>query len=480
VLSVTVLLGYITAVLDYVGHLPYGPDTNGYPAVAKKLASTGHYIGYGYYKLLHTSAVLYSIMYWITTSYQYSYTVLVSAFALCLTLMISIAVSRILGVKARYILGLAVALYLLSPGVGYLDLLQQCIATLYNVSALTTITIFLQSRGNLYLLIPFTILTVAFVVTHITPILLAVLLVIMFSTLAKKRMLIWCFVTTIVIAVAYTLYATAASGDILGHLLATFKSLVKGTIVGPIIRAYEEVPQTQIGLLSWSLLPAINSSYIMLTLWSYIRSKVRSDRKSSSKTINVFLLLTSFYATILLLIAFSAKFATDISRYFWVPAYTTMYFSSTTLLAYATAKCKRPFVAILLLLLMIVPYAYSIYDDPGRNPQVGELRLAPITYWDRIELLPLAVYSYEHYYVVGFHDVRIPIEFTNNASHPRRLISMYYPKHDMLLRAAVDEKVEVPRNTYLIPHKGILKTMRFNNYNVVLNGREHVVLLPAW
>jgi len=480
ILSIIVLLLYIGVVLHYVGYLPYGPDTNGYTYVPIKLASAeGHWLGKGYYKPFHTSAIMYTIAYWITSSYQYAYIVLVCVIALCLTLMVSLAVARLLRTTIRYVLGLAVALFLLTPCMGGLDLLQQYIATVYGISALSTLLISLR-RNKLNTLIPFLIFTAICIITHLTPVLIALLFMFVYLAVSKEKLLILCSTAMIAISIIYSLYAVAPEITFL-QLINMFRSLEEGSITSPTIRAYEEMPLARIGLFSWTLLPAMASSYIVLTLLMHVHSYVKRRQRASLGRIDALLFLSLLYSITLLLLAFISKFTgVDLSRYFWLLSYNIMYFLITMLLTYLLTKRGKSFMAILLLLLLFMPYAYSAYNDHGRNPRAGELRLAPITYWDRVEMLPLALYGCDGYYVVAWHDVRIPIEWSNRTPFLKSLFSSYYPGHDILLKVALDEKVKVPIDTYLILHKKAIKSSKFSNYNIVLNSREHIVLLPAY
>jgi len=54
----------------------------------------------------------------------------------------------------------------------------------------------------------------------------------------------------------------------------------------------------------------------------------------------------------------------------------------------------------------------------------------------------------------------------------------YYPIYDILLKATKGEKVNIPLNSYLIPHRSVLANEKCENYNIIFSGCEHVILIP--
>ena len=303
ILSIAGLLTYIGVVLHYVGYLPHGPDTSGYTYVPIKLAlAGGHWLGKGYYKPFHTSAIMYTIAYWITSSDHYAYLALIGVFALCLTLMVSLAIAVLLRTSTKYVLSLAIILFLLTPSMGGLDLLQQYVATAYGIFALSTLLISLwRSRSGT--LMPSLIFIALCIITHLTPALLALLFIFVYLAISKRKILLWCSIAMLVVSIIYSLYTVAPEITLL-QLINMFRSLEKGSITSPTIRAYEEIPLAKISLFSWTLLPAVASSYIVLTLLMYIYGYVKGRRRALlGRRIDTFLFLSLLYAVALLLLS---------------------------------------------------------------------------------------------------------------------------------------------------------------------------------
>jgi hypothetical protein len=175
----------------------------------------------------------------------------------------------------------------------------------------------------------------------------------------------------------------------------------------------------------------------------------------------------------------------DVYRYGIVPAYYVLLLASTTILTKMIVstdrKNTRSVIGFLLLVIMLTLGLYSGLQDPHRAPWNGSLRLAPVTYSDRIELVPVAIYSAPHVKVLGWHDVYIPRELTNAKIEG---VTPYYLKHQLLLKVAKGNDItniiaSLNKNaeTYFILRREILMKEAYKNYNLVFIANEHLLLI---
>jgi hypothetical protein len=89
----------------------------------------------------------------------------------------------------------------------------------------------------------------------------------------------------------------------------------------------------------------------------------------------------------------------------------------------------------------------------------------------------LAQYGVDGYYFYGWHDCYVPFEEVGREIFLKGGGS-YYPVHDVLIKVAEGERVNVPVNSYLVPLKEVLSLRSYENYNVVYDGWQHVIMMP--
>ena len=491
-ISTLLTLTVLMLALDYVGFLPYGPDTNGYTYVHAKLLAEGHWRGKGYYAAYHTSAVFLSITTMVVSSMQLSYIILLVCFILFLGLVVSTAIRSIYGSILRHgiILLISFMLFLSSPQLGGFDLLQQFVSSVYGVTSVLLLIGKLnnESKVRSAFTVYMVFATIA-IVTHLTSVLLILMLLVAYLAsieIKRNRWLKIAITYPIAVGLAYTIFsAYGEARNIVNSLYNLFESLGKDGIKSFTIRAYEEIPRTRISLFAWTLLPSLVTAYLVTSIIVYVICNVKRLKIKEYLILvkDKFLMLSSIFAMLCLFFAIVSRFTpVEIARYFWQPSSMAMLAISTMALCKTLKKAMQNARGVLVfsfLLMLLTPYLYSALNDPSRMPAMGEPRLAPVTYLDRIEMLPLAAYGIEGYHVYAWHDVRIPVEWTSKVIRFKGGGS-YYPIYDILLKVARDIKVEVPMYSYLILRKEVIKVDRFENYNIVFNGIEHLVLTPSW
>ncbi|MEM2292868.1 MAG: hypothetical protein QXX41_06285 [Nitrososphaerota archaeon] len=481
--SATLLFSLLFNALNYAGFLPYGPDTAIYTYYAKKISSSGRWSGSkGYYKPFHTSAVLFAIVYQVVGSMELAYILLLMLFLLSLTLLPGLCISRMLRPRLPWLgMSIVTLLFTASPNLGGFDLLQQYISMVY---AMIAISILIAPISNSRVKSCIFMLVISLsIITHLTSVLLSTLLLSIYISTRKENFR-FNFMFFVTFAITYLFYFVDPNNIVLS-LCNVLESLISGTLREYTIRALTEVEASRIFLVSWTLLPSISSAFILLNLVSRIWQKKTVnpsfDITGSEGAFHKFILISFLFSLLTLLVGVLTPMTRGpISRYFDLPAYTMLLYAVSLLLYMILRSAgKRMFILMTLLLIILSPYIYSATNSDARSPWMGGTRLAPVTRKDRMEMLFLVYYGKEGSYLYKWHDVYVPIEI-EDLKETLTFISggSYYPIYDILLKATKGEKVNIPLNSYLIPHRSVLANEKCENYNIIFSGCEHVILIP--
>jgi hypothetical protein len=466
------LLFLLVRAMDYVGYLPYGQDTAEYTYYVKNIPMNGYWRGHeGYYSLYHVSAVFLTIFTEILGSVEVAYFFLLIAFLLSLTFSLGITISKISRTSIRLCISLVVLLFIATPYLGGFDLHQQYVGVVY---ATLGVSVLLSSRTRERVILFLTFIIMS-VIAHLTSVLVSLMLLAMHITSSKKsKGYKEDFITFVCIAVAY-LFFSQNPDNILMSLYNSLTSLLQGTVGEYTIRALTEVSASKIFLFSWVLLPSIASAYLLMQVAEKITHKVM---KASifEEDINKFILITYSFSLGLIFLGVLSGLTVYLVRYFALPSYATLLFSVSVMLSRLIKSYGRRQVCAIVLLFLLAPYIYSAVNSSERSPWIGEPRLAPKTRIDRMEMRILAQYGADGYYLYGWHDSYIPYEEAGREIFLQGGGS-YYPIHDVLTKMAKGERVDVPVNSYLVPLKNVLSSRSYENYNVVYDGYQHVIMV---
>ncbi len=249
------------------------------------------------------------------------------------------------------------------------------------------------------------------------------------------------------------------------------------------MRALNEIPTAKVALFSWTLLPSMATVYILLFLVVRISGLFGAKRRinyphisaKDSSRLDIFVIVSLLFALLFIFLGLLARMhGVELIRYLVVPSYVILIFA----VSIVTIRVLTSKIGLLLLLLFLAPYLYSAIYSPERISWMGEVRLAPVTYTDRVEMLPLVRYAKSGYYIYCWHDAYLPIERVKNP--PRFLVGggSYYPIHNILKVVANDTRVNIPVNSLLIVHKDAINSQNFSNYDIILDGHDHLVMSP--
>jgi len=483
-LSIVIILVPLLHALSQVGYLPYGPDTAEYTGIAKSIELGGHYHGGGYYSVFHTSAVLYHITSFAFGSQEVAFAALLVAFATSLVLISSMSLSTFYGTFHGLYALIFALLFVSSPPVGGYDLLQQYVSSVYAVLGIALMLSSIIGKRDDRRLAIYVLMTLASAVTHLTSVLLLVLLLSAYFAISRNPAIRNAVVIFVVSELIYMLFAaTMSSKDIVRSLIDVLLNLKNGTFGEPIVRAYSELPTAELSIFSWTLLPSMSLAILARQIVSLFNKTVKGKKSFFHKdNVDAFLCLSLFSALVFLGISFLSRIVqVDIARYLWQPSYVIMllcisgWFSKALTPMYA----KQRRIHLVVFVVLLAPYLFAALNDPARSPQSGGLRLAPVTYIDRIEMLPVARLGIDGYYVFAWHDVYIPVEASIRNPCLLPGSGSYYPEHIILLQVAEDKRVGIPLNSYLILRKEVISAKKFTNYNIVLNSLKHLVLIPS-
>jgi hypothetical protein len=477
IIAVTFLL---LMALNYVGYLPYGPDTSGYTFAVKNISTTGFWRGSSesYYGPYHTSAVLLAITTQFVGSVQLAYSLILIGLLVSFLLLAGNVVSKMVAKDVTWI-GVVVvsALFIATPNIGGFDLLQQYVSLVC-----ATIAVFLLfrsvnfARKDIVLFLPLVTISV---ITHLTSVLLSLTLLAAFI-FYRKRLFKFGFLIFYFVATVY-LFCFVRPDNIILSLYNFLKSLIYGTHEFT-VRALTEEPTAVISLLSWVLLPSLALAHFIVFILTKFTKRLKSHGitiANDNSRIKRFILTSSALALGLMFIGvISRTTGAEIIRYVANPSYIILLMMVSLSLCHLFAKNKNRLFTLLIFLSLLAPYIYSALNSEGRSPWMGEVRLSPVTYADRLEMLILAKYGADGYYIYQWHDIYIPLEDVEKPPHFIGGSVSYYPIHEILIKASRDEKVEVPVNSYLIIHKDAIKTVNFKNYNIIFDGNEHKVFMP--
>ncbi len=503
-LAIMLVFTVMMEALNYVGFLPYGPDTAGYTRAVKTISMTGHWFASGYdpyYAPYHTSACFLTIVTEILGSLQVAYSTLLVAFLLSLLLILGRWISKIAGASTGCI-GIAIValLFIASPKLMGFDLLQQYVSLVYATACVIILLAHPKSVGT-YL--TFSLFAVISIITHLSSILLVSIPLAALLFFRKRELAIGSFLFLtigsaylfsykyITAAIPHAATATSTSTAAIPHA-ATATSLVKKLLYGSpsefVIRALNEVPYAKIALFSWTLLPSIASAYIILLLFLLFRAKVDKKHKTfkhniqslipiSEMSFNGFILASFIVALGYLFLGLLTKaIGVDLFRYAAVPSYFILLVAVSALIIRIFTKNK---VLMVLFLLLLTPYLYSAMYSSERAPWMGGSRLAPVTYADRLELMPVAVFASDNVRIYSWHDAYVPIEYSySNAT--LKTGGSYYPIHALLLQVASGKDVtrvtkEISLTPYFILPRYIIRSKAYKSYNLIYIGKEHVL-----
>ena len=467
------LLFLLIRAMDYVGYLPYGEDTAHYTYYVKNIPMNGHWRGpEGYYSLYHVSAVFLTIFTEILGSVETAYLFLLIAFLLSLTFSLGVVISKILRMSVWLCIFIVVLLFIVTPNLGGFDLLQQYVGVVY---ATLGVSVLLSNRTRERVIIFLIFITMS-VVAHLTSVLVSLMLLAMYIANSKKNKgYREDFIVFMCIAIAY-LFFSVNPNDIVMSLYRSLVSLLQGTVGEYTIRALTEVSASKVFLFSWVLLPSIASAYLLT--WVAGRMKLNLMKVSiGEEDIDKFILITYLFSLGLIFLGVLTGLAVCLVRYFALPSYAMLLFSISLMLSALIKRCRRRLMYVTMFLLLLAPYIYSAVNSDARSPWVGEPRLAPKTRIDRMEMRILSQYGVDGYYFYGWHDCYVPFEEVGREIFLKGGGS-YYPVHDVLIKVAEGERVNVPVNSYLVPLKEVLSLRSYENYNVVYDGCQHVIMVP--
>ncbi len=482
--------------LIYVGFLPYGPDTAGYTYAIKAVSKSGHWVAQGYdpyYTLYHTSACFLTMIKEILGSTQVAYISLLYAFLLSFLLIVGGLIPKTGLVEHMNSKCLSITimtlLFIASPKLFGFDLLQQYVGLVY---ASISVVVLLAYSSNIETYLLFFLFVIISVISHLTSAFLLLIPLIASVFLRKRRFLLGSL-TFIVIVVVYTLIftpasiphitTTASTPASIPHITTIYKfieKLLNGTSLlsksGFVIRALNEIPSAKIALFSWTLLPSIASAYVLLFLLFKIKnrkSKLFSDGKGRYNGFMFVSLITALGLIFLGLLTRAA--GVEMLRYAVVPSYFILAILTSALMTRFLNEGKVAALGLIVFLLFLAPYLYSAMYSSERAPWAGEIRLAPVTYTDRVEMLPLVRYAEDGYHIYRWHDAYLPLEKVENPPH---LLAggSYYPIHDILKTVARDKVVKAPTNSLFVLYKENISSINFKKYNIILNEYQHLVV----
>jgi hypothetical protein len=468
------LLFLLIRAMNYVGYLPYGQDTAGYTYYVKTIPLNGYWRGHeGYYSPYHVSAVFLTIFTEILGSAEIAYFFLLTAFLLSLTFSLGVAISKTLRTSVWLCISVVILLFIATPNLGGFDLLQQYVGVVY---ATLGVSVLLPNRTPERVII-FSISITMSVVAHLTSVLVSLILLAMYIANSKKNERYrGDFIVFVCIAIAY-LFFWVNPIDIVMSLYRSLVGLLQGTVGEYTIRALTEVPASKVFLFSCVLLPSIASAYLLM--WVAERMKLKLMKVSiGEEDIDKFILITYLFSLGLIFLGVLTGFTGCLLRYFALPSYAMLLFSISLMLSVLIKRCRRRLMYVTIFLLLLAPYIYSAINSDARSPWVGEPRLAPTTHNDRMEMRILAQYGIDGYYLYGWHDCYVPFEDVGREIFLKGGGS-YYPIHDVLIKVAEGERVNVPVNSYLVPLKEVLSLRSYENYNVVYDGYQHVIMVPV-
>ena len=501
-LSLSVILAWLLLMHLRIGFLPFGQDTVDYTHAWHILNFKGHWLAEmssePYYKLFHVSAVTTYIVGLLLGFERAGYVVYL--IALLLTVILSILlISRKLLLKhvSKVNIGMlsiiTILLFLATPFLMGSDALQQYVSI---VIALVCLTIIMVSPSNSMSIILYTMTATASVITHLSSVILLVLIILSLAISRRlgRRDALTALMTTFSIAISYVVYTYAAYSVIPGvsNVLKSFynyiSSLVHGTEArGISIVAYSELSNSRIWVYSWTLLPSLGLAYIVTYFINGIRRLKGLGIIETLKLMKKDLIALTYLLSGIIMLGGELTRLTgyNISRYTAVPSYYAMFLASIMLLykyfykiTTLGIRAKRIILTMVLCLFLLGMGLYSGIQDPHRMPWNGEPRLAPVTYRDRVELMPIAIYAPSCMRIYPWHDAYVPMELTNSTIISR---GSYYPIHQLLLKVARGLPINLARDDkavttlFVIPNQ-LLSSKSCERYDVVFMGGEHTAL----
>ena len=484
ILLVVLLLG-TTIQLYKVGFLPYGQDTSMYTYICAYIHKFKHYNGElfnvnPYYYPYHTSAVYYSMITELTGSGMVAYPLLVAVYALALVYG-GVLLSRLIGSKKSFsILAASILsiIFLSSPPLSGLDLLQQYVASVYAVYALYSLMKAgkILYRGHVEEIVLFLIFSIISVITHLTTIIILMVAILAYITLWRNRKLLLGVIIYIIILFIYLSYVAKTVG-VLSSIRIFLHEILVGASQAPSIKAYSMLPNTRISLYSWALLPSLTTAFLVWKIGPLLKALANPRKRLEKNSELIFISSTILYGLLLLGASFLSKMTSvDLSRYFWVVAYIILFIITGVIFKEWVFK-KLDLRLILILLVIVAPYTISAMYDSARNPTAGGLMLAPVTLTDRRELAPLAFYGASGYYVYAWHDAYIPLELSNRTIVFQPGAKDYRGMYLVLENVTIDAPVSVPPSSYLIVHCDAMTKWKLNNYIIIFSGTEHIIAM---
>lgn len=504
--STFLVLGvWLSYVFATVGPLPYGQDTAVYTYIWSYLQNHNFWdltIAANtdlYYSLFHTSAITAYTVGSITSSFTFGYPLYLFALLFCIPLF-AYSISSRLGANPYLATALTCIIFLATPTLGGTDAIQMYASSVF---ALLTVAVALKFGLQLKALPILALAAFEAVATHPTSV--AILLGILLPLfLTRKRVAGSSYtrnwrqhqklIVVLVAAVAIATYASYhyTASWLAPRLLRVIEGVLGNIIIkmsmsktGPIITlAYQEIPSSVIWTYSWTLLPALGAAYVVRELFfASGRGNVLKRAYWKLRTSPVFG-MTCFACTVIALVTFLRFLGIDYYKYGTVPSYFVLLIVSVATLAKLFGGMDRRRVSSILgalaLLVVLGLGVYSGVQDPNRVPLNGGSRLAPVTYANRVELAPIAVYSAPRVWLFGYHDVYLPQELTNATIEGG---GNYYVTENILRKVAKGTNttyiIGPPPDVemYFVFSRTELTNDAYATYNVVFAGNEHSLLV---
>ncbi len=498
-ISIVIVLMFVSYVNVVIGCYPYGPDTAVYTYLTWYLSMYKHWsselVNYvnPYYALYHTSVVNIYITKSISGLERFSYSVYLIALNLALILSVVLIVHRISRTMCSYMVApLCAMLYLATPPLMGMDVLQQYVGIVLSLVALMAIRTTKVSD-----VISFTIAMIVAVISHLSGVflILTMLMIEIFVDKSlrmryeKNEMRTKFIAVTLLVAIVYCVYSYASQSVIttLKNIVMEFVNFIVYGLEASrtfVIRAYSEIPLSRLWLYAWSFLPSLSIAFIIYVIAMHNKLKHLEQYRKRTLLITASGFMISI-ATVIL--GAGLRFlGVDVLRYCLVPAYYIAFvcgvvsISLLMRLALLLRKIKGV-LALTILSLIIIACLWVGIRDPLRMPWNGGLRLAPVTFEDRIEMIALAKHLRGSILVFAWHDVYIPPEYVEN-SQIRVASKSYYPMHRALVNVSKGLNIAWYKDystdlvVYILP-KVIVSTKAYRKYDVIFYGGEHVVLV---
>lgn len=495
--SLVMVCAWLLFIHSKIGFLPYGPDTVDYTHIWYYLAKNGrwdHFIAQDtnpYYRVFHTS----SISIYILNTFIHFIPIAYFAYLLALLISVLLTVSLIcralgeLKLQTHVVFFLTAVFFLATPPLMGDDALQQYVSMVFALLAISAILLFRNVSKAIAI---FGLIFFSAIMTHLTSLILLFIIIISLSLTSfkdKRKIYFQCLLIALFLTVIYNVYSAAAytSVPILKNISKTISDIIfsGSKLKQPIIaRAYGEIESSIIWLYSWTLLLALGIAYVAFNI-TLVSSKINIlIRIIKNLQMNPLFNIASISCSLMFMAKGLRILGVDIYRYEIVPAYYALLILSvivvTRILTNLNKEDIKMVIGLLLLISLIVAGLYSGLQDPHRMPWNGGLRLAPVTYLDRIELIPVAIYSAPYVKIFAWHDVYVPKELSSARTES---IGTYYPIHSVLLKVAKGILIQGNQQTkptyeiYFILPKVIASNKMFKHYNIMFNGNEHLLVM---